>query len=180
MADEGTISADGTIEWRDAEGRQDGSAVVHANGSVKYYLDGVRHREGGPACVYVNGTEKWYREGLRHRGARGSGRDVPWTAETHEVSMAESGKVRNERRSRTVPSSTASAITASNSSGSAFFLFIEFSDSCFVTTHNGVTPSHAQRGKIWRRDAKTALGAFPRPHSAGSASDPRSRVAHWA
>jgi len=41
--------------------------VVHANGSVKYYVDGVRHREGGPACVYVNGTEKWYRNGLRHR-----------------------------------------------------------------------------------------------------------------
>lgn len=84
MAEEGTIGVDGTIEWRDAEGRldradgparvfpsgreewfrrghlhrEDGPAVVHANGSVKYYRDGVRHREGGPACVYVNGTEK--------------------------------------------------------------------------------------------------------------------------
>ncbi len=41
--------------------------MIHANGSVKYYRDGVRHREGAPACVYVNGTEKWYWEGLRHR-----------------------------------------------------------------------------------------------------------------
>lgn len=91
--DSGTIGPDGTIEWRDEEGRlhreggparvfasgreewfrcgllhrEDGPAVVHANGSVKYYENGVRHREGAPACVYVNGTEKWYRRGLRHR-----------------------------------------------------------------------------------------------------------------
>jgi hypothetical protein len=100
-------------------------------------------------------------------------------AKTHQVAMAESGKARNECvEAGQKPSSTTSAIAASNSSGSAFFLSIEFSGSCFVTTHNGVTPRHAQRGKIWRRDAKTALGTFPRPHRAGSASDPRSRVAH--
>ena len=78
------------------------------------------------------------------------------------------------------PSSTASAIAASNSSGSAFFLFIELSGSCFVATQNGVIPSHAQGGKTWKYDAKTALGAFPHPHRAGSASDPRPTVAHWA
>src|SRR3712207_8996311 len=47
--------------------RDDGPAVLHANGSEKWYVDGVRHREGAPACVYVNGTEKWYRHGKRHR-----------------------------------------------------------------------------------------------------------------
>jgi len=56
----------------------------------------------------------------------------------------------------------------------------EVSGSCFVATQNGVTPSHDQRGKIWKRDAKAALGALPRPHHPGSASDPWSRVAHWA
>jgi hypothetical protein len=81
------VRGDGTIEWRDAEGRldredgparifpngreewlrhgklhrPDGPAIVHANGSEKWYLDGRRHREDGPACTYVNGTEKWYR-----------------------------------------------------------------------------------------------------------------------
>ncbi|HSD24214.1 MAG TPA: hypothetical protein VLB79_07795 [Solirubrobacterales bacterium] len=40
--------------------RGDGVAIVHANGSEKWYVDGKRHREGAPACVYVNGTEKWY------------------------------------------------------------------------------------------------------------------------
>lgn len=78
------------------------------------------------------------------------------------------------------PSSTASAIAANNSSGSAFFLFIEFSGSCFATSHSGVTPSHAQGDKIWKRDAKAALGAFPHPHRAGSASNPWSRVAQRA
>jgi len=63
--------ADGDrIEHRDGEGRLhriDGPALIHANGSVKWYRHGVRHREGAPACVYVNGTRKWYRDGLRHR-----------------------------------------------------------------------------------------------------------------
>ena len=48
-------------------GYEGGPAIVHANGSEKWYVDGKRHREGAPACVYVNGTEKWYRHGLRHR-----------------------------------------------------------------------------------------------------------------
>jgi hypothetical protein len=57
-------------EYRDAEGRlhrEDGPALIHANGSYKWYRHGQRHREDGPACVYVNGTRKWYLDGLRHR-----------------------------------------------------------------------------------------------------------------
>jgi hypothetical protein len=57
-------------EYRDAEGRlhrEDGPALVHKNGSVKWYRHGRRHRLGAPACVYVNGTRKWYEDGLRHR-----------------------------------------------------------------------------------------------------------------
>ena len=57
-------------EFRDAQGRlhrEDGPALIHANGSVKWYRHGVRHRDDGPACVYVNGTRKWYRGGKRHR-----------------------------------------------------------------------------------------------------------------
>lgn len=44
----------GVLEWRDEQGRlhrDDGPAVIHANGSVTYYRDGVRHRDGAPACV---------------------------------------------------------------------------------------------------------------------------------
>jgi hypothetical protein len=57
-------------EYRDEDGRlhrEEGPALVHANGSVKWYRHGRRHREGAPACVYVNGTRKWYEDGLRHR-----------------------------------------------------------------------------------------------------------------
>jgi hypothetical protein len=67
---EPTMKPSGAVEWRDEEGRlhrEDGPAIIHANGSYKWYRHGVRHREGGPACVYVNGTEKWYLNGLRHR-----------------------------------------------------------------------------------------------------------------
>src|SRR5689334_3476395 len=57
-------------EHRDAQGRlhrADGPALIHANGSVKWYRHGVRHRDGAPACIYVNGTRKWYEDGVRHR-----------------------------------------------------------------------------------------------------------------
>jgi hypothetical protein len=57
-------------EYRDEQGRlhrENGPALIHANGSHKWYRHGVRHREGAPACVYVNGTRKWYQDGLRHR-----------------------------------------------------------------------------------------------------------------
>jgi hypothetical protein len=64
------VAAGERIEHRDAEGRLhrlDGPALIHANGSTKWYRHGRRHRQDAPACVYVNGTRKWYRDGLRHR-----------------------------------------------------------------------------------------------------------------
>lgn len=76
--------------------RTDGPAVIHANGSVKYYVDGVRHRDGGPACVYVNGTEKWYREGKRHR-EDGPAAIYP---DGRRIWFIEGEKVREERRAR--------------------------------------------------------------------------------
>ena len=67
-----------------------------ANGSVKYYVDGVRHRDDGSACVYVNGTEKWYREGKRHRD--------DWPAAIYpdgrRVWFVEGERVREERSAR--------------------------------------------------------------------------------
>jgi hypothetical protein len=51
-------------EFQDAQGRPhrlDGPAVGWADGSVSYWVHGVRHRTGGlPAVVYADGgTEFW-------------------------------------------------------------------------------------------------------------------------
>ena len=70
MAESSSSVGGARREYRDARGRlhrTDGPALIHANGSVKWYLHGKRHRIGGPACVYVNGTRKWYEDGKRHR-----------------------------------------------------------------------------------------------------------------
>ena len=34
---------------------------------IKYYLNGVLHRENGPAVEGFNGIKEWYWAGLRHR-----------------------------------------------------------------------------------------------------------------
>jgi hypothetical protein len=89
--DEAQIGVDGVIEWRDAEGephrvgglarvfpsgreewlrhgrlhRTDGPAVIHANGSVKYYVD-VCARSAAPA------SPRWSRRGRPARPVRGA------------------------------------------------------------------------------------------------------------
>lgn len=73
MADEGTTGADGTIEWRDAEGRLD--------------------RADGPARVFPSGRIG----SAAHEDQAATCRAA---AQTYEVAMAESGKTRSERGSR--------------------------------------------------------------------------------
>lgn len=79
MADEGTIGADGTIEWRDAEGRldrADGPARVfpsgreEGNGTEKWYREGLRHRDDGPTASYPDGRRIWFVEGQKVREER--------------------------------------------------------------------------------------------------------------
>lgn len=36
-------------------------------GTVKWYKDGVAHREDGPATIYPDGTEVWSQNGRLHR-----------------------------------------------------------------------------------------------------------------
>ncbi len=77
-----------TISWTDDEGephRDNGPAIIHADGTQLWYrhgeryrsawLDGMRswyqdgklHRDDGPAHIGSDGTQKWYRHGERHR-----------------------------------------------------------------------------------------------------------------
>jgi hypothetical protein len=41
--------------------------VEIVNGVTKYTLDGDLHREDGPALISAQGDENWYLNGLRHR-----------------------------------------------------------------------------------------------------------------
>ena len=41
---------------------------VWPNGSVRWYLNGKRHREDGPAIEWANGSKSWWLDDKRHRG----------------------------------------------------------------------------------------------------------------
>ena len=47
--------------------REDGPAIVSANGFKAWYIDGKRHREDGPAIEYTNGNKEWFIDGNCHR-----------------------------------------------------------------------------------------------------------------
>jgi hypothetical protein len=47
--------------------RDDGPAVVYANGDKFWYKHGVVHREGGPAIIRANGSQSWLYNGVLHR-----------------------------------------------------------------------------------------------------------------
>jgi hypothetical protein len=47
--------------------REDGPAIIWADGTECWYIHGKFHREGGPAFKDANGTEYWYIHGKYHR-----------------------------------------------------------------------------------------------------------------
>ncbi|MAG26507.1 hypothetical protein CMI47_13250 [Candidatus Pacearchaeota archaeon] len=52
----------GTKRWylNDELHREDGPAIVCANGDKYWYLNDELHREDGPAILCQNGTKLWY------------------------------------------------------------------------------------------------------------------------
>jgi len=66
-----TRLVDGTIRWRDGEGRlhRDGDRPAVArgvDGSQLWYKHGRLHREGGlPAVEWVDGEKEWWLNGVR-------------------------------------------------------------------------------------------------------------------
>jgi hypothetical protein len=61
---------DGTTTWFDSHGnyhRDDGPALVWANGDKLWYQHGNRHRDDGPAVERVNGDKYWYKHDEFHR-----------------------------------------------------------------------------------------------------------------
>ena len=63
------LLADGSAHWfiHGRRHRDDGPAIVRPNGSLHWYKNGVRHKEDGPAIEYADGDCWWYIEGKLHR-----------------------------------------------------------------------------------------------------------------
>lgn len=61
---------DGTHTWYNASGRyhrEHGPAIIHSNGTTRWFLNGKLHRRGAPAVLVSNGCEKWFINGRYHR-----------------------------------------------------------------------------------------------------------------
>ena len=63
------VRADGSQVWmrENRRHRVGGPAVLGADGSQWWYLAGRLHREDGPAVTMADGTQEWWVKGLRHR-----------------------------------------------------------------------------------------------------------------
>ena len=60
----------GATEWFNSERlfhREDGPAIIEANGNKFWYINGEFHREDGPARIFKNGREEWWLNGKLHR-----------------------------------------------------------------------------------------------------------------
>ena len=47
--------------------REDGPAIIKADGSQFWYRDGILHRDDGPAIVWGDGDREWLLNGQLHR-----------------------------------------------------------------------------------------------------------------
>ena len=60
-------SSDGSVRhYKDGMyHREDGPAVIHADGWMGWWLNGQHHREDGPAAIWPNGFQEWWYKGKR-------------------------------------------------------------------------------------------------------------------
>jgi len=64
------ISTDGTQRWY-LDGllhREDGPAVIYPNGGTEWWRFGLLHRERGPAIERADGSREWWRAGNQEKG----------------------------------------------------------------------------------------------------------------
>jgi hypothetical protein len=72
------IDQDGTKHWVDSGGkkhRDDGPAVIRADGYKLWYQHGKLHRDDGPAIIARSGRKEWYQHDNIHRD---NGPAVEW------------------------------------------------------------------------------------------------------
>jgi hypothetical protein len=68
--DNPVIDSDGDKCWCDSNGeyhRDDGPAVIYADGGKVWYQHGYLHRDDGPAIEHADGSKQWWQRGNRHR-----------------------------------------------------------------------------------------------------------------
>jgi len=65
------VDAKGNVFWYKLKTREkhkeNGPAVIQANGNKYYYQNDLLHREDGPAIELNNGDKKYYQHGKLHR-----------------------------------------------------------------------------------------------------------------
>jgi len=61
------IDENGTKRWylNDMFHREDGPAIEFTDGGKQWYINGKPHRLDGPAVIFSNGDSVWYFHGIR-------------------------------------------------------------------------------------------------------------------
>lgn len=77
------ICADGRQYWykNDKKHRDDGPAIIYSNGTQTWWKNGKLHRDYGPAVEWSDGTQMWWINGKKHRD---DGPAVKWIDGIHE------------------------------------------------------------------------------------------------
>ena len=63
-----TVDKLGTTQWyhNGQKHREDGPAVVMANGNKEWWVNGKNHRLDGPAVVREDGNKEWWIDGVEY------------------------------------------------------------------------------------------------------------------
>lgn len=64
------VDEKGIVRYFNSKGqlhREDGPALIKADGEKNWFRNGKIHRDNGPAVEEPDGTKAWYRDGLQHR-----------------------------------------------------------------------------------------------------------------
>jgi hypothetical protein len=51
--------------WREHRHRDDGPALIHADGTEEWWRFGLRDRPDGPAIIHADGSTEWWRRGKK-------------------------------------------------------------------------------------------------------------------
>ena len=60
---------DGTVKWyqNGMLHKEDGPAIIFFFGQQEWWINGKKHRDGLPAVIKPDGSQYWYKNGKKHR-----------------------------------------------------------------------------------------------------------------
>jgi hypothetical protein len=47
--------------------REDGPAIIYYDGEMRWYIKGILHRTDGPAIIYTSGHQSWFLNGCKYK-----------------------------------------------------------------------------------------------------------------